>query len=282
MSTIPLKQLQQLELDIVSDFIEICNRNDLRYYALGGTLLGAVRHKGFIPWDDDMDIGMPRPDFEKFLQLAPDQLGAFHRLVTWRNNADYKQSFTKITDRRTKIIMHDSKIPREEEIWIDIFPLDGVPANRLHRKFHGYHYLYRRMVLQFSQFDEMAHQGRRNRPLHERMLMKAAEATKIESLLDNELQRLKYERTVRQYPFDGSEYSGNLTGVYKLREIVPTRFFGKGVLLPFETIEINCPEDYNGYLTCIYGENYMQIPKEQDRDLHPIEVVSLDETAEPE
>lgn len=275
MSTIPLKQLQQLELQIVSDFIQICNRHNLRYFALGGTLLGAVRHQGFIPWDDDIDIGMPRPDFEKFLQVAADELDGYHRLVTWRNSTDYRQSFSKITDRRTKIIMHDSKIPREEEIWIDIFPLDGVPAGKLRRKMHSFHYLYRRMVLQFSQFDEMAHQGRKQRPFYERALMKAAETTSIEHVLDNEIQRLKYERTVKQYPFDGSEYSGNLTGIYKLREIVPTRVFGKGVLLPFETIQINCPEDYNSYLRHIYGANFMQIPKEQDRVLHPIEVVSL-------
>lgn len=77
-----LKRLQDLELEMMLKIDEICKRHDLTYYLMGGTLIGAVRHQGFIPWDDDIDLGMPRPDYEKFLQIAPKELGEEFGILT--------------------------------------------------------------------------------------------------------------------------------------------------------------------------------------------------------
>ena len=90
-----LKRLQDLELEMMLKIDEICKRHDLTYYLMGGTLIGAVRHQGFIPWDDDIDLGMPRPDYEKFLQVAPKELGEEFGILTPYDTEGYPFTFAK-------------------------------------------------------------------------------------------------------------------------------------------------------------------------------------------
>lgn len=123
-----LEQLKVVELEMLKEFISVCKKLNLRYYALGGTLLGAVRHKGFIPWDDDIDIGMPRADYEIFIRKAqtlfPDHL--FIQSIHSEN--DYLMCFAKLRNSHTTFIessLRDFKI--NHGIYIDIFPLDFYP-----------------------------------------------------------------------------------------------------------------------------------------------------------
>ena len=99
-----LRRLQLVELDILKEFLRICDKYHLRYYALGGTLLGAVRHKGFIPWDDDVDIGMPRPDFCRFEQVIEKELPDYFHYLSYKNTADYHHYVPRMTDSRVKVI----------------------------------------------------------------------------------------------------------------------------------------------------------------------------------
>ena len=82
--------LHQVDLDIVKEVVAICERHSLRYYMLGGTMLGAIRHKGFIPWDDDIDLGIPREDYDMFLQIAPNELSAHLKLVNYHTDPEYQ------------------------------------------------------------------------------------------------------------------------------------------------------------------------------------------------
>ena len=129
-----IKIIQDKILSILKEFINICEENNLTYYALGGTLLGAVRHKGFIPWDDDIDIGMPREDYEKFKKVAPNSLPNNYKFLS-EDTANYKKAFSVIRDDSTKIIMNYSKEELVESLWIDIFPLDGMLLPQLREKF---------------------------------------------------------------------------------------------------------------------------------------------------
>ena len=129
-----LRQLQLVELDILKQFLEICEKHALTYYMLGGTLLGAVRHKGFIPWDDDIDIGMPRPDYEKFLKLATYDLKPPYQLHTlFQNRGEYNYYYARVENPETRVLrkmaIEDVHIPA----WIDVFPLDGVPNDAHNR-----------------------------------------------------------------------------------------------------------------------------------------------------
>lgn len=270
-----IKIIQDKILSILKEFINICEENNLTYYALGGTLLGAVRHKGFIPWDDDIDIGMPREDYEKFKNVAPDFLPNNYKFLS-EDTVNYKKAFSVIRDDSTKIIMNYSKEELVESLWIDIFPLDGMPAAPFKRKMHEYRYLYRRMMVQLSQFNSLVNQKKENRPLVEKIIIAFANIVKIEKILSFEWAQKKYLKTIKRYSFNEA-FSGNYTGAYKLREIVPSDYFGESALLKFEGIDLSCPRRYKEYLTAIYGENYMQLPPEEKRVQHHYKIISLGE-----
>ena len=270
-----IKIIQDKILSILKEFINICEENKLTDYALGGTLLGAVRHKGFIPWDDDIDIGMPRKDYEKFKKLALNFLPNNYKFLS-EDTDNYKKAFSVIRDDSTKIIMNYSKEELVESLWIDIFPLDGMPAAPIKRKIHEYRYLYRRMMVQLSQFNSLVNQKKEDRPLVEKLIITFANIVKIEKVLSFDWAQKRYLKAIKRYSFNEA-FSGNYTGAYKLREIVPSDYFGEPVLLKFEGIDLSCPRRYKEYLTAIYGENYMQLPPEEKRVQHHYKIISLGE-----
>lgn len=96
-----IKEIQKLELDILKEFHEFCIKHDLVYSLMGGTMLGAVRHEGFIPWDDDIDVSMPRPDYDKFIDLTRNNLSNIYEVYSVETRKDYIHPFAKIVDNRT-------------------------------------------------------------------------------------------------------------------------------------------------------------------------------------
>ena len=141
-----LRKLQLMELDILKQVTETCNRYGLRYYLLGGTFLGAVRHQGFIPWDDDIDIGMPRADFEKFCKLAEKELAAPLGFISYKNNKEHIYFHPRVYNFNSRVIDRSGVEEKETHAWIDVFPLDGMPGNKFVRKLHGFRLLFLRLL----------------------------------------------------------------------------------------------------------------------------------------
>lgn len=123
-----LRDIQLRELDILKVFASYCEANELKYVLIGGTLLGAVRHKGFIPWDDDIDVGMPRPDYDKFLELTKTKkLGPNLEVLSGDIDEDFTLPFAKVID--TNYILYEENKTHKGEgdsLWIDVMPIDGV------------------------------------------------------------------------------------------------------------------------------------------------------------
>ena len=122
-----MRDTQQIALEILHTVAQICEERNLRYYLVYGTLIGAVRHHGFIPWDDDVDIMMPRPDYDKLLEYLEDHIGEYPHLQVFNRKTcpDYPYMITRISDDRYEIRMENEK-PFGMGVFIDIYPYDGL------------------------------------------------------------------------------------------------------------------------------------------------------------
>ena len=248
-----LRELQLVELEILKETLRFFEENNITYYALGGTMLGAVRHKGFIPWDDDIDIGVPREDYERLLDLM-DSLPETMKLCSFKKDKSYIYYFMRVEDGRYMVKSDRTEIEEVTPAWIDIFPLDGMPNGKLMRKLHGWNILFRRAVFQLSRFDQIVNTKRTNRPGHEKAIIWAAEHFHIQKLISRQKAFDRLDRTLKKYPYRGSDYNLNAMGAYKLREMVDKKIFGDGAMYPFEDISIRGPVQSDAYLTQLYGD----------------------------
>ncbi len=134
MKQISIEELKKIELDILKCVAEFCDKNQIRYYLCGGTLLGSVRHHGFIPWDDDIDIMMPRPDYLRFVKEF-NGCNENYVVSSIENNPKHWQTVAKVVDKRVYLKNELERIPEKyQRVMIDIFPIDGLPKSRLKQK----------------------------------------------------------------------------------------------------------------------------------------------------
>ena len=138
-----LRKVQLLELEIAKELKRICEKNNIKFFFLWGSLLGAVRHQGFIPWDDDMDFGMLREDYEKLIEACKTDLDERFFLQTWDTDSNYPFSYAKLRLKGTHFIeQFAGNSMLNDGIFIDIFPLDNAPDTCVKRKIQGIKYYF--------------------------------------------------------------------------------------------------------------------------------------------
>ena len=263
-----LKLLQEIELENLRMLMEICEKNHLRYYLIGGSLLGAMRHRGFIPWDDDIDVGMPRPDYERFVQIAKAYLPDHMDVKTMTSDPNYKCYFTRLINNKKKIYWDHGQYTAVIGVWMDVFPLDGLPENRLLREMHLFHVKLCKALYKFTQIDYVS-TNRTNRPLSERFLIRFARITRIGRLLNADRRLEKLDKVLQKYDYDTCAYAWNFSGCYGKREVVPHIQLGGSRTAEFEGMQVSIPEAAEDYLTSIYGD-YMKLPPEDQRKSHEV------------
>ena len=253
-----IERLHQVDLDIVKEVINICNENGLVYYALGGTMLGAIRHKGFIPWDDDIDLGMPRKDYERFLEIAPSLLSKTLRLVNYKTDKDYHYYITRVQDIETRVMENRYEAEgKYTHVSIDIFPLDGSPNNALLRKIYYFKVMMHRGMMALHYKNGIDKE--RKRGLCERLFLKMMTTLPTDKLFDAYHQKEKIDKILKKHNMWGSDFSGNIMGAYRTVEMIPTSWYGKDAFYNFENIKIRGIKEYDKYLSHLYGD-YMQLP----------------------
>ena len=267
-----LRRLQLVELDLMRIFSEICDKYGLRYYLVGGTMLGAIRHKGFIPWDDDMDVGMPRPDYEKFLKVVKKELPEGYGSLNYKKNKEYNRYFSRIVNKKVKITNASNTKTIEEDAWLDIFPFDGMPNGRLMQNLHFWRMTFVRFFYHASCFDELVNLNRPGRPWYLQAAIRFVAFTHIGSKLNTKRLMLRIEKLLKKYPYDECDYMISFFGAYMKREIVDKKMLGRGKKYDFEDLKLNGPVDYDGFLRHFYGD-YMTPPKDSDKDKHNIKKI---------
>ncbi len=254
-----LSELQRQDLDILKEFVRICEEKGFRYYLVAGSMLGAVRHRGFIPWDDDIDVAMPRKDYDAFLEVAPGLLPEKYRLETPRQREHVTIVSTIVSNEGGFTLNNASKV-QSTGAWIDIMMIDGVPNPGLKRRLHWFHYLFLRALYQISHFNEVVDRNR-ERPGFEKLIISFASATNMQRILNPTKVNHRIERLMRRFDYDSCEYVATYCGIYRDREIVPKSWYGEGADYPFENMTAKGLADADAYLTQIYGD-YMTPPQD--------------------
>ena len=267
-----LYKLQEVNLQMIRLFDAICREEGLTYYAVGGTLLGAVRHHGFIPWDDDVDLCMPRPDYQKFVRLGPAWMPAGYRLRTIGLNDEYRTYIAKIEDLNVSFLRdyyaRGGIVQKKINAWIDIMPIDGAPEDEAELAAHVQRIRRCKQLLSLSMMDRCMG-VHKNRSDKERFVIKAGLATGLYKLVDSKRAYKNLVKECRRYPYATAPMLGNSYGIYDQKEYVPRAVFGTPIRLAFEDMAIASPADPDAYLRHVYGD-YMTLPPENEREGHVI------------
>lgn len=271
MEAILLRKVQLEQLEIAKEIRRVCDENDIRYFLAYGTMLGAVRHQGFIPWDDDMDIGMVRSEYEKFCRIAPEKLDKGYFLQTWYTDPEYGLPFAKVRKRNTVYVEGKSKRLKENGFYVDVFPFDALPPTeaerqKLLRKMKDLS----RLQLMKCGYKPWRENGRIVWPKRIAYLLYQARALLYRQ---GEIPKC-YDAMVMSFPASdrlyGQDPADNLRSVERIwcEELTDYTFEGE---------KFPGPKDYHGLLTATYGA-YMQLPPEDEREnRHQIEEVSFGE-----
>ena len=247
-------KLKKKQIEIFEVFLRICDKHQLVYFVVGGTALGTVRHKGYIPWDDDIDVALPREDYEHFLEIAQSELNEKYFLQTHKTDPEYRFDYAKIRDRRTTFKEYSvSKLNINHGIYIDVFPIDGYPESKLKawalekRKTFTKCYLAKDNIYLFD----------REKSIKEKIILSVAKiifwgksTTEIIEGLQKQYKTFSYRESPMVVCHGGAW--GN-------KEICEKEQYGQGGFGVFENIEVKLPEKIHEYLSHKYGD-YMKLP----------------------
>lgn len=266
------KMVQELTLFTLDTFIDFCQKHDLHYYFTGGALIGVMRHSGFIPWDDDIDIGMPRSDFDRFHTLIKKEMPEGFGICDRYTDPKWHFAMSQFIDMRSEIVIDLAKESRTAHIWIDVFPLDGLPEEGTVRWFRVKKILMYRYLIQIANIDTQV-DVHRDRPWYEKKVLDLCKALHIGRSWDTDHLLDCLEKNLRKTDFYGAKFCGNLLGRYREREVVPTEWFGNAVYGSFEGRQVKIPAESHRILTALYGD-YMKLPPIEARVAHNVKITS--------
>ncbi|MDY2513076.1 LicD family protein [Weissella confusa] len=255
-----LEYIQEVDYGLMEVAKKIFQNHNLSYFLIAGSFLGAVRHKGFIPWDDDVDFGMPRQDYEIFLNHMHEWLPDGFTAENFGVNSDYKYYITRVYDENAPILeLRGEGEGTKTNVSIDIFPFDGTPNNKVHRWFFMKEIMFLRMLASFANRSNI--DDKRQRNILEQVLITIANVIRIDRFVRAATFYKIIDRKLKKYKYDDSEYVGSLMGAYREKEIVKKDWIDPLETYQFEQDFFLGPRNYDAYLTHMYGD-YRQIPSD--------------------
>lgn len=262
MANYDIEALHKKILNILLALDRVCTEHGLRYAICGGTMIGAVRHKGFIPWDDDLDVAMPRPDYERLIAHSREWLPEPYVFVCAENDPLYPLPFGKIQDASTTLIER-RHLYYLGGCYIDIFPLDAYPDSALMRRVQRVRYdIYKKLLY-------LVH---RDPYRHGRGLSSWLPLLVRKFFTREELQK-RIKRVMTRYDYDHCNYAASYTDCY--RRILPKEIVDTFGPFEFEGYKVQGIAHYDPYLRAMYGD-YMTLPPVEQRWQHNFHYLDLD------
>lgn len=266
MKSLNIEDIHTILLQIAKEFHQICVKHDIPYYMLGGTMLGTIRHKGFIPWDDDMDFGIPRKHYKRFCEVAIQELSGRYKMLMVDNSAYAVLGIGKLSDSNTWLKeIYSVKTEERLGVNIDVFPLDYTDSRTDLLSVNM-----RARIL--FKFQKLLFMNSENRSFVKRILARVCQyifqisPTTIPHYID----RMMLGRNINPTML------ANIFGAWAMKETVSLEIMGTPTLYNFEDTEFYGPQNADAYLKQLYG-NYMQLPPENKRHIHTTEVYMLDD-----
>jgi len=250
-----LEELQKIQLKMLKTFADFCIENDIRYYLSGGTLLGAIRHQGFIPWDDDVDVNVPRPDCIKLQELSCGHIGPY---ILQKPDvfSPYHAESWRLYDPSVVIASSlggTSKMPVYYAAFIDIFPIEGLPSSKINIWLHYFKLVCIRKLMRCSTVEYWSGKNFPAKIFH-------LVAGPFAKMVGYKNWYKWMQRIVAKYSFDDSELIGVMTApVHTTEEIIRKQDYLEPISVKFEGFDFCAPSNFDVYLTQLYGD-YMKMP----------------------
>ncbi len=248
MKSIALKEMQKIELDLLIELDRVCSENGLRYYIDGGTLLGAMCYEGFIPWDDDIDIKMPRPDYDRLLNMGD----LFPSHVTLdapsKNHCEY--TMLKLVDNRTLLIEENKGIKKETGVYLDVLPMDAHPSDPAEceehiRKLQKYNSLFHHSLKHFKELKES------------KSFVGKIKGFMYDVVYSPWTIYQKLTRTAKRFDYDSAQEVGLLVEGNPIKERFKKSWLEPEIRMEFEGYMISAPNNYREHLAIFYGDHVL-------------------------
>lgn len=267
MKYLSTKEIQRYELNILLKFVDICEAHQLRYYLSGGTLLGAIRHKGFIPWDDDIDLAMPREDFIKLIEISKNYKDHTYEFLFFDKgkNGEYLLPYGKFVNKKTFVDAKYSDDGRHKHLWIDIMPMDGLPVDiKEVKKIYKKAEFYRKII---GLCDARLGEGKSSLRKIVKYILQP-----IAKIYGKEWAVTQLNSIAMMYEYKSSKYVGAISwGLYGINERMLKEEVNNSAKVEFEGHLFTSFRCWDSYLKGLYG-NYMKLPPEDKRKTHNMTV----------